>query len=208
MKILNRFMQTKLPIISALLVTLLISVLSACSPAVKPAVYQEGKPLSIEIFAGRGFLGGSSYERYYLANKVLWRECGSVTRDDNAKSSDLLPAFEYHPNLKLTNTGKEVLSENELQKIAATALDLFNSMSDKDRLDLPEPESLFSLANAGVFEIRISYDGKDKSFITSLDRINTGLLGNQKTARKLFTQVRGVGPVMCGSRTFFGIERR
>ena len=207
MKKLNRFMQTRLSVISVLLVTFLIS-LAACSPAVPPAVYQEGKIISIDIFAGRGFLGGSSYERYYLEHKVLWRECGSVTREDNAKSPDLLPAFEYHPNLKLTNTGKEILTGAELQRIASTAIELFNSMSDKDKQDLPEPESLFSLANAGVFEVRISYDGREKSFTTSLDGINNGLLGNQKTARKLFTQIRGIGPVMCGSRTFFGIERR
>ena len=92
--------------------------------------------------------------------------------------------------------------------IMRLAIELMNSISDKDKQDLPAPESLFSLANAGVFEVRISYNGKDKSLTTSLDGINNGLLGNQKAARKLFTQMRGVGPVMCGSRTFFGIERR
>ena len=184
-----------------------LAILTACS-STTTSTYVEGDQISIDIFAGRGFLGGSSYERYYLDGNTLWRECGNVTREDNVKSSEILSAFTYHPNLKLVNTGQEILTDSEFKKIASVASELFSSISDKGKAGLPGPESLFSMANAGVFEIRISYNGEERSFVTSLDGINSGLFGTQVTARRLFTQIRGVGPVMCASRTFFGIERR
>ncbi|MDR2337572.1 MAG: hypothetical protein LBE20_02855 [Deltaproteobacteria bacterium] len=186
----------------------IVTGLSACSTFDSKSNFAAGQQIAIDVFAGRGFLSGTSYERYYLDNNVLWRECGNVTREDNKKSPDMLPAFAYHPNLKLTNTGKEILTDKEFDKIANVAVELFNDISTRDKEDLPEPESLFSLSNAGVFEIRITYNGNDKSLVTSLDGINEGKLIRQKTARNLFTLIRGVGPVICSSQTFFGIERR
>ncbi len=170
--------------------------------------YVSGNPLTIDIFAARGFLTGTNYERYYFDDNILWRECGDVTKEDNQKSDVLLPAFAFHPNLKLENTGKELLNAEEFRKISNTAVNLFDVMSEENITNLPPPESLSSLSNAGVFEIRINYNGKERAFTTSLDGINEGKLGVQRMTRTLFTLIRGVGPVICGSQTFFGIERR
>ena len=43
--------------------------------------------VDLDIFAARGFLGGSDYEHYTLKDGLLWRECGSLPLKKGATGS-------------------------------------------------------------------------------------------------------------------------
>jgi hypothetical protein len=168
------------------------------------------RDIEINVFAARGFLGGSDYERYHFADDVMWRECGglsSPTKKDETKSSIdgddfLLP----DPNLEIEERRVEYLTDKQavhLRKLAKA----FSQAIGKSKKKLPLPGSVYSLAKPGLFEIEVSYNGQKSRLLTSVDAVSSASKSPLTHAQTLFETLRGLGPVFCEAKTFYGIDR-
>lgn len=193
-------------------------------------------PLRLDIFSARGFLGGSDYERYVVDGDVLWRECGQVTSAKKGRTVPPLEGdavLSKDPQLTPGERRVEALTETEVAAIKRAVVRTFDAASterdagqDSGRSDtdpaaaspqkggqisladrLPPPGSIFSLVSPGVFELSASLGGQSGRFVTAVDAVaerETAALGEMNS---LFATVRGIGPVICGSKTFFGVGR-
>ena len=70
------------------------------------------------------------------------------------------------------------------------------------------PGSVFSLGSPGLFEMLVAIGEKKERVISSVDAVADKKSKTLEKAHELFAMLRGVGPEMCGARTFYGIERR
>lgn len=159
--------------------------------------------LVVDIFAARGFLGGADYEQYKLSGGELWRECGHVPQPSTVKTGATGPT---KAGLSPVERRIDSPTRPELSELlnAAEAV-LTESATKRERL--PTPGGISSLVDPGVVELRISLDGKQRTFITSVDAMSDGGSPVAKSLRALFERVRGVGPVICKAPTFFGVRR-
>lgn len=169
-------------------------------------------PIKVDVFAARGFLSGSDYEHYVLDNSVLWRECGSVaprkpsTEPDKPKmeGDDLLAR---DPSLVVQQRRAERLSSDQRAAAVARAIRLFNLL-EQSPSDIPPPGGLFSLTQPGLVELTLNVGDKKRKIITSVDAISDPNSPALEAANGLYATLRGIGPAICGTRTFFGIPDR
>lgn len=168
-------------------------------------------PVSLDIFAARGFLGGSDYERYVMKNGVLWRECGSVLPKskpgDDSKSGAAKGAGDValprDPSLSIQQRRVEVLKPED-QGLVLGAL---RTLLETPKGELPGPESVFSLADGGIFEVKVEMDGKSLRAVTNVDAVSDSKTDFSAFLAKVFTAVRTIGPTICRSETFFGVGK-
>jgi len=173
------------------------------------AVDADAGELKIDLFSARGFLGGSEYERYYLTGNILWRECGSISAA--AKSSK--PKLEgdqvlsKDPQLSIQERRVEKLSRDALRAVRMQAARVLEARRAKKTAE-PPPGSVFSLADPGLFEMMVQVGGSQDRIISSVDAVADKRTDTLDKANELFTILRGVGPEICGSKTFYGIGRQ
>lgn len=194
-------------LLSGLVVTASSGCASSMIESGTPVVTSTGEPVTLDIFSARGFLGGSDYERYYLEDGVLWRECGNITRGepkgDKRPALDGDSVFKSKPNLNLLERRVERLSKSQAAKLNIIAEQLLADEEGK----IPAPGSAFSLSEPGIFELSISAGSKKKRIVTSVDAVADKSSSYLSAANSLFANLRSAGPVMCSAKTFFGIGR-
>jgi hypothetical protein len=166
--------------------------------------------LSIDVFSARGFLGGSEYERYYLGDSILWRECGNIESERKAKKSkENLEGDQFlegDQNLKIRERRVEQMPETAEQNLKLMALRLIDRI-ERDDNPTPPPGPFYSLADPGMIEIKIGLGSKRRILITSVDAVADKETAPLADMHSLFSVIRGVGPTICDSKTFFGISR-
>ncbi len=200
---------------------LLVFALGACSSAnrgisistkdlnaeQRKALQQE---LSIDVFTARGFLGGSEYERYYLGDSILWRECGNISSKRSSETpADSLEGDQFlkeDQNLKIRERRVEQMPERAEQNLKLMALKLIDR-EERDDSQTPPPGPFYSLADPGMIEIKIGLGSKHRILITSVDAVADKANAPLADMHTLFSVIRGVGPTICDSKTFFGISR-
>ncbi len=169
-------------------------------------------PLSIDLFSARGFLGGSEYERYYLSGAILWRECGSIASGAKpAAGQKKLEGDEVlstDPQLKIEQRRVERLSAAQAKEIRARALEVLALVNPETKREEPPPGSVFSLSAPGLFEMLVQVGTKKERVISSVDAVAEKRTATLEKAHELFSTLRGVGPTICGSTTFYGIDRK
>lgn len=188
-------------------------ILNSCSLA-KGFSSSKEKPIkeavSIDLFAARGFLGGSEYERYHLNETTLWKECGGVISSGKSKKNKKLDGdkvFSSDPQLDLEQRRVDKLNDDQLISIQEKILKILDAQKRNNNPTLPPPGSVFSLAEPGVLELKISVGNSSKRFITSVDAVADSENDVLKEANGLFAYLRGIGKGICNSKTFFGIEK-
>ena len=167
--------------------------------------------LTIDIFAAHGFLGGSSYERYYLENNKLWRECGELTENEDdskdAKPSAFPEVFAAHKSILPKDACFDTLTTKQLAAVAR-AVQSVKTTSSNTTAVREHPGSLFSLSSGGAFESKITLSGSPQSVSTTLTAVSNAESGRDQALNELYSLLRGVGREMCGSKIFFGIGRK
>lgn len=191
---------------SFLLCAFLLCSFSGCSKLAQLTGEQlveiDSKPLVIDVFTARGFLGGSDYEHYKIEDGMLWRECGNVAGSGQPKGSTA-----GDPNLVRLQSDLEQLTPTQLRELKLQAEQFLVSQEASKRRKLPRPGSVFSLAGPGLVEMSVAYGDRRQHAVTSVDAIAEGDTTALTAANRLFATVRGIGPVICNTRTFFGIKR-
>lgn len=171
----------------------------------------KNEALKLDIFAARGFLGGSEYERYHLEDKVLWKECGSVSPAGKApkeqKNLEGDEVLSKDPQLSIQERRVEKLDSDQLASIREKAWELLTEREKSATHNEPPPGSVFSLSAPGVFEMFVNFASKKERIISSVDAV-ADMAPSLDKAHELFSLLRGVGPEICGVRTFYGIERK
>lgn len=159
-------------------------------------------PFDVDIFAVRGFLGGSQFERLVLSGDTLWRECGDVS------PSLALPSTsgKAEPVLTAKNKRFEVISTNDSVVLRRLVERLLSRASNR-KPSLPTPQSAFSIAESGVFEVKARLGDKEERLVTNVDSVADQKDALLKDIRELYSVLRGVGPIICETGIFFGIER-
>ncbi len=176
--------------------------------------------IEIDLFSARGFLGGSDYERYHLKDDVVWRECGQVAKvRRERKSRERIEGdevFSEDQSLVLEQRRAELLSAPEQVEIRRATRGLLN-LTSSDKPSLPQPGSVTSLAGPGLLELNVSLEespsvpGETKPkrmFVTSVDAVADHESEVLQSMHALVAAIRGVGPVICESPTFFSIPRK
>ena len=169
-------------------------------------------PMKIDLFSARGFLGGSEYERYYLTGSLLWRECGSI--EAQPKASAKKPELEgdkvltSDPQLHIQERRVEKLTAKQADSIRAEAISVLAKIQAGAKHAEPPPGSVFSLGDPGLFELMVSVGDQKERLISSVDAVADRSSPTLETAYSLFSKLRGIGPEICGSDTFYGIERK
>ena len=164
---------------------------------------------TVDIFAARGFLGGSSYERYFLKNGELFRECGDLKEEPNPFPSTIAPGiFATHTSIYPKDGSKVSLNSEDLIKLQDAISATIRSLSNDTSLaKLDMPQSPFRLAQGGVFELKIANNSKSYQIKTSLDQLTADNNKQLLSSLKLFTILRSFGLPMCNSQVFFGVGR-
>ncbi len=175
-------------------------------------VSPRGEPVTLDIFSARGFLGGSEYERYYLSDGLLWRECGSIAKGKKDPSAHPRPAklagdsvLKVDPQLSLQERRVERLTSQQVATLSRQVADLLDKSPETSAF--PAPGSVFSLSDPGVFELLVHLGSSQQRVITSVDAVADRSNAALDAAHDLFATIRGVGPEICNARTFYGIER-
>lgn len=167
--------------------------------------------LEIDIFLARGFLGGSEYERYFAKDGFLWRECGGLAEapSPRSKSAELEgdDVLEPDPGLLVKERRVERLSKSQASFLAEQALS-FVDAARRSQHSLPLPGSVYSLSQPGLLELSVTIDGDMQRVVTSVDAVAEGETLELENALTLAEAVRGVGPMICEAKTFYGIARR
>jgi len=155
--------------------------------------------VELDIFAARGFLGGSDYEHYTLKDGLLWRECGSLPLKKGVTESGAATK-----TLQVRQKRLESLTAADqapiIEALGVVKLDL-----DKAAIKaLPPPQSVKSMSDGGLFELKSGA----LELATTVDAVGDEKTKEAGKLRKLFERVRAVGPVICEAQTFFGIGRK
>lgn len=190
-----------------------ISTFSACAPMSAleepETIDAQSGDLKIDLFSARGFLGGSEYERYYLTGNILWRECGSISAAGATKKVKLEgdQVLSRDPQLSIQERRVEKLSRDAVRAVRVHAAKVLEARKAK-KIDEPPPGSVFSLKDPGLFEMLVQVGGAQDRIISSVDAVADKRTDTLDKANELFAILRGVGPEICGSKTFYGIGRQ
>ncbi|MBP9837889.1 MAG: hypothetical protein KBC84_04175 [Proteobacteria bacterium] len=168
-----------------------------------------GGPLQIDVFAARGFLGGSNFERYHLVENVVWRECGDINSKSKKKEITLKgdSLFKNDPQLETQERIVDNLNKEKLVTIQNSVLKLMETLK-ADPSTLPPPGSVFSLSDPGIIEVEITVGKNVKHLITSVDAVSDSETSKLKAMNNLITNLRSIGKEICHQDTFFGIGKR
>lgn len=166
--------------------------------------------LALDLFAARGFLGGSDYERYHISGDVLWRECGKVQPNKRAASqkspTEGDSIFREDPQLEITQRRIEHLSAEQLGALKLKSQELLTSIAATSPAT-PPPGSVFSLAAPGLLELSVTLGKNKERVVTSVDAVSEQETESLSGVYRLFAALRGIGPEICSARTFFGIGK-
>jgi hypothetical protein len=171
--------------------------------------------LDLDAFAGRGFLGGSDYERYRLRDGQLWRECGLIIakgRGGKLQQRRALQGdevFPHDPNLTVAERRVDLLTAEQAEALT-DALDNWFPEVAPSRGKTPLPGSVLSLSEPGVFELGVRRNGDKARLVTSVDAVSdrTDNLKVLSRTNSLMEILRGIGPEICRNKSFFGIGRK
>jgi hypothetical protein len=158
--------------------------------------------MDLDLFAARGFLGGSDYEHYVLKDGLLWRECGSVT--PKAELDNLSDARK-RSLLQVRQKRLESLTPETQYPIVLAARALHEELKAGEKL--PGPESVRSIRDGGVLELRIKGETGEVNILTNVNAVSEPKTKTLEQLKKLFSATRGVGPLICDAQTFFGVGR-
>ena len=182
-------------------------VLSCTARPFSRARLADVEPFVLDAFVARGFIGGSDYERYHLEEDVLWRECGHVAErsgsENNEQTLEGDHIFSQDPALEVNQRRVEAIKEETLIKLAQLAQKVFEQSENS----LPSPGSVYSLSGPGLFELNAQLGPTKKSLITSVDAVADKDSPLSRSLRDLFSGLRSVGPIICNTRSFYGIKR-
>lgn len=176
--------------------------------------------ISLDLFAARGFLGGSDYERLVLNGNskqgyMLWKECGNVSSGKSKSSATEAAAAgsNQDPQLKLIERKVEKLSAEQFENISIQATRLAQLYAEQKKeaaegggTKLPAPGSVFSLASAGVMELSLKLGNSKTHIITSVDAVSDKQTPLLALSHELFSKLRNTGAKVCGPGTFYGIK--
>jgi hypothetical protein len=186
----------------AILVILAGALLASCSNSTPGLPEQEllkrdmsqfsSEELSIDLFAARGSLFGSSFERYIVKDSILWKECGAVSRN---KSNAPKLTIEQRRVEEITP-----LQRGALQRLKHRLQETTLAHPQKN----PLPGGLFAVSSPGILELR----SEATHVLSSVDATSDGQTPQLKVVRKIFEALRGVGSTICDSPTFYGIGKR
>lgn len=194
---------------------LLVALCSGCSNlgSLQHSSPPPGTPkgeLSLDLFAARGFLGGSDYERYHITGDVLWRECGKVMPNKRPagekKPTEGDTIFREDPQLEIVQRRIEHLTPEQLGTLKLKAQELLSSIAATTP-STPPPGSVFSLSAPGLLELSVGLGKSRERIVTSVDAVSDQENEALSGAYRLFSTLRGIGPEICTARTFFGIGR-
>lgn len=197
------------------LIVVAIAAFAACSGSSRLSAPGEAiftkRNLEVDVFLARGFLGGSEYERYYAKDGFLWRECGQLDEAPSPRSRRVSlegdEVFPPDPGLIVKERRVERLSNKQASFVASYAFD-FVEAEQSSQKQLPLPGSVYSLSQPGLLEIAVGLDGQEHRVVTSVDAVVEGETNALKGSLKLAEAMRGIGPVMCDAKTFYGIARK
>ncbi len=160
--------------------------------------------VELDLFAARGFLGGSDYEHYTMKDGILWRECGALAPKSAGGST------ESGKNAKLRVQQKRLESlTGEMQHPVIEALQALKKEATAEELsELPKPESVRGIRDGGVMELQVDQGGKKLVVLTNMNALSEPKTKLLQATRALFEKVRGRGPLICDAQTFFGIGRK
>lgn len=180
------------------------------SPAPESGTILDTRPLVIDIFSARGFLGGSAYERYYFTQGLLWRECGDLALESgNPKSVLRLEGDEVlapDSALHIRQRRVEPLSREQESAIKKKTSSFLSSLT-KNEVAPPLPGSYLSMKDPGLFEMNVELGTQKQRLVTSVDAVADKQTPALRKMNELVAAVRGVGPTICESSTFFGISK-
>jgi hypothetical protein len=171
---------------------------------------QSSGPLKVDVFSARGFLGGSEYERYYLTGKLLWRECGSISPAAKKTAAHIEgdTVLSNDPQLHIQERRVEKLTTDQVRTLRSEIQDVLSSITPDDKQSTPPPGSVFSLADPGLFEMMLAVGEQKERIISSVDAVADNKSAVLEKVHQLFAKLRGIGPEICGAKTFYGIERQ
>ncbi len=169
----------------------------------------DGQTLIAKVYLARGFIGGSEYERYYLQGDVLWRECGEVSKTPLKVRAPLRGDSVFPPdvNHKIVERHVEALNWIQLRSVKSHVDKLLEStrkQGDFSRIG-PPPGPIFKMSDPGTVEVSASFGFDTAKVLTSVDAVSDKNEPNLAQLQKMISTIRGIGPVMCDSRTFYGI---
>ena len=190
------------------------TLLAGCSGLFEPGPASEEESFSgkleLDVFAARGFLNGSDYERYVLKDDVLWRECGSLVSAKNkqAQTSGIQGdnVFTSDPNLTITQRRVETLTNQDRAK-AARQTDLLLQALATAPAPLPPPGGVFGLSQSGVIEASVTLNNRSQRVLTSVDAVSEPESAAATALNSFLATVRSFGPTICRDPTFFGIGK-
>lgn len=171
------------------------------SKAPQKPIPKELTKIHLDLFAARGFLGGSDYEHYTMNDGILWRECGALTPKKGEENVRNYP-------LKVQQKRLESLTPEAQYPLIEAIRALKQKASSQDISRLEKPQSVRSIKDGGLFDLQISEGSSSLSIITNVDAVSDPKSPVAESLKSLFEKVRGVGPVMCNWQTFFGIVRK
>lgn len=179
--------------------------LSGCfgSQPTPPQVHELAKA-DIDLFAARGFLGGSDYEHYTLKDAMLWRECGSLAPKPGSSTPD---AVKNGP-LKVQQKRLEALTADTQYPVIEALHALQTEATAEALAELPKPESVRSIRDGGVFEVQAELGGKHLSILTNMNTFDEPKTKLLQATKLFFERIRGRGPLICNAQTFFGVGRK
>lgn len=182
----------------------------SCSSQSKQIPAEVAGPLVLDFFSARGFLGGSEYERYHLENQVLWRECGSISRSPGRNRAKPIEGDDFltqDPSLAIKQRRVEALTQSQESALRVQVHNLLSQISQNNS-SAPPPGSVFSLGDPGLVEVSIRLGSSEKRIVTSVDAVADQQTEDLAKLGELFSFIRGFGPEICNSGTFFGIGRK
>lgn len=187
---------------------------AACSHSrrgVRVAGTEKTPSVVVDIFSAKTFLTGSDYERFSLIDgEMLWRECGTVETEKSPRTSfsnmDGDNIFPYDPTLQIEQRRVEALTSAQKEHFKNISAELLRLIEQNEKT-VPPPGSIFSLREPGLFELAVSAQGQSQRVVTSVDALSNQQSPLLNHTRELYSLLRGVGPVMCEAKTFYGIGR-
>lgn len=163
--------------------------------------------MEVDVFLARGFLGGSDFERYHLQGDLLWRECGAVDsagKHKVAKSDD--EGLARDPNLNIEERRVDTLTAEQRNTLQAAA-SRFVSQVQSSKVALPKPGSVFGLTSPGLAELKLEIGQQKTHVLTEVDALSNHTDGSAAAGYNFVATLRGIGPVICRAKSFFGIKR-
>ena len=164
----------------------------SCSSAAPPELSPElaSASLKIDLFAARGTINNTFFERFYLEKGALWQECGTIKNQEQRE-------------FVVDDKSFESISIIELAELKKQADHLI-----KQEEKLKAPGSASGPLDPGLLEIKVSIGDNTAKYLCSLDSISEPKSNLEKAIYASYQKLRGLREsAPCSKNDFFGIGR-